>query len=529
MSRALQKAVAVMLFTSVLVVASLSMYKSGKLTSNKMQLQNAADAAAYSMALVEARDMNYAAYMNRAIVANEVAIGQMVGLASWANHFKSFADYMDSYNLYFLAPATLGASTAVITPVTTVWRTAGTTAYNVMAKIANFGTIVLHNINKFYGLSEYGYHTVSIILAVGTLDEMLDQNGPPGTKISDFGIVSLIAHVATYGVLPNLPGDQFSTAYSPTATGPYEEFAEGGYGRLSGLIRDGRDPFTKGRGWELRPPGFPIDFDVTQTFGIDIGVASVEFGFQIEFHFDLSLERKGASELRIVLPASGDVSGKNFNWSSADTTGLFIELATAMRLWAEACVVIVGCASVGIGGGFDVSNSQVTVYVEIMGDRITLLDGIPFPTSAPFASAFTEAGKTSPNNLGLTTMNLSSLGGVIDTEHYGEAANNLAAWVSPGPGGPTFPLGVQFGSDRPYDSLNRVNKSYAGLPHYVDSNYPHESFMGIGAPNLIIGLVQDEADFDKKPDVSGCCYGTDWSFSDYRGPCRWGIRRHRQI
>ena len=358
---------------------------------------------------------------------------------------------------------------------------------------------------------------------------MLDQNGPPGTKISDFGIVSLIAHVATYGVLPNLPGDQFSTAYSPTATGPYEEFAEGGYGRLSRLIRDGRDPFTKGRGWELRPPGFPIDFDVTQTFGIDIGVASVEFGFQIEFHFDLSLERKGASELRIVLPASGDVSGKNFNWSSADTTGLFIELATAMRLWAEACVVIVGCASVGIGGGFDVSNSQVTVYVEIMGDRITILDGIPFPTSAPFASAFTEAGKTSPNNLGLTTMNLSSLGGVIDTEHYGEAANNLAAWVSPGPGGPTFPLGVQFGSDRPYDSLNRVNKSYAGLPHYVDSNYPHESFMGIGAPNLIIGLVQDEADFDKKSDGSGCCYGTDWSFSDYRGPCRWGIRRHRQI
>ena len=74
-------------------------------------------------------------------------------------------------------------------------------------------------------------------------------------------------------------------------------------------------------------------------------------------------------------------------------------------------------------------------------------DGIPFPTSAPFASGFAEVGKTTPNNLGLTTMNLASLGGVIETDHYGEAANNLAAWVSPGPGGPTFPLGIQFASD----------------------------------------------------------------------------------
>ena len=272
-----------MLFMSVLVVGGLAMYKSGKLTSNKMQMQNAADAAAYSMALVEARDMNYAAYMNRAIVANEVAIGQIVGLASWAAHFKSFADYMDSYNLYFLAPATLGASTAVITPVTSVWRGVGTTAFNVMSKIANFGTIVLHNINKFYGLSEYGYHTVSVIFAVGTLEEMLEQNGPPGAKISDFGIVALIAHISTYGVLPNLPGDQFSTAYSPTSTAPYEEFAQGGYGRLSALIRDGRDPFTKGRGWELRPPGFPIDFDITQTFGIDIGVPRLNLDFKLSF------------------------------------------------------------------------------------------------------------------------------------------------------------------------------------------------------------------------------------------------------
>jgi hypothetical protein len=46
-----------------------------------MELQNAADGVAYSVAIPEARDLNFMAYTNRAMVANEVAIGQAVGLA----------------------------------------------------------------------------------------------------------------------------------------------------------------------------------------------------------------------------------------------------------------------------------------------------------------------------------------------------------------------------------------------------------------------------------------------------------------
>ncbi len=41
-----QAAVITNLFLLVVVIAGLSMYKSGKLTTDKMQLQNAADAAA---------------------------------------------------------------------------------------------------------------------------------------------------------------------------------------------------------------------------------------------------------------------------------------------------------------------------------------------------------------------------------------------------------------------------------------------------------------------------------------------------
>ena len=96
----------VVLFLPVVVLSLVFLYKAGRITSEKMELQNAADAAAFSVAVVEARDLNYMAYTNRAMVANEVAIGQLVGLASWARHWRSFSDYIRAYNRLVLAPIT---------------------------------------------------------------------------------------------------------------------------------------------------------------------------------------------------------------------------------------------------------------------------------------------------------------------------------------------------------------------------------------------------------------------------------------
>jgi hypothetical protein len=317
----------VLVFSAILLVSAFALFKAGKITTNKMQLQNAADAAAFSMSTVEARDLNFAAYMNRAIVANEVGIGQFVGLASWAYHFKSFADYLDFYDYTIFAPLTLGSSTGIIKPITTPWRTpAGTTAIKIMSKIANVATIVLHNVNKVYGIAEVGYHTVSIFFALGALNDVIDDNGPPGTKISDFGILSLFAHIATYGVIPPLPGDQWAKAHLPTKKIKKEELDDSAYARLAALIRDSRDPFTAERGWSL--PLIPhIGFETPEIppFWVDAGFIAWESGFHVAL--DFALERKGGSELRILLPKTGKGKvGQTANWSSADTTGLAIDL-----------------------------------------------------------------------------------------------------------------------------------------------------------------------------------------------------------
>ena len=65
---------------AVLIVACVMfflVFNSGRAVNEKINLVNAADAAAYSGAQIAARHLNFMAYTNRAMVANEAAIGHL--------------------------------------------------------------------------------------------------------------------------------------------------------------------------------------------------------------------------------------------------------------------------------------------------------------------------------------------------------------------------------------------------------------------------------------------------------------------
>jgi hypothetical protein len=81
-------------FVAVLSVGVLVMFSNQQSLARKTQLVNAADAAAYSVAVQQARVLNFAAYGNRARVANEVAVAQMVGMYSWLNQVNKTARNM---------------------------------------------------------------------------------------------------------------------------------------------------------------------------------------------------------------------------------------------------------------------------------------------------------------------------------------------------------------------------------------------------------------------------------------------------
>ena len=75
-----------LLLMASLMAGFLLVFDTGQLVTAKLRLQGAADAAAYSAAQWQARTLNYQAYVNRAMVANEVAIAQSVSLRSWSRY-----------------------------------------------------------------------------------------------------------------------------------------------------------------------------------------------------------------------------------------------------------------------------------------------------------------------------------------------------------------------------------------------------------------------------------------------------------
>ncbi|GAA3968856.1 Tad domain-containing protein [Allohahella marinimesophila] len=71
------------LFMATVCLAFLQIYDTGKISLEKTRLQNIADSAAYSAAVLQARELNFHSYMNRAMVVNQSAIGQMVAISSY--------------------------------------------------------------------------------------------------------------------------------------------------------------------------------------------------------------------------------------------------------------------------------------------------------------------------------------------------------------------------------------------------------------------------------------------------------------
>jgi hypothetical protein len=82
------------LFVLVGGLASLFfLFNTGQLTREKTKLVNTSDAVAYSAGVMNARALNFQAYTNRAMVANTVAIAQLVSLSSWVQYAGNAATY----------------------------------------------------------------------------------------------------------------------------------------------------------------------------------------------------------------------------------------------------------------------------------------------------------------------------------------------------------------------------------------------------------------------------------------------------
>ncbi|MFM0194875.1 pilus assembly protein TadG-related protein [Paraburkholderia strydomiana] len=84
-----QALVPALLFLLIGCIGLYVAFNSFQMTSAKIKLQNTADAAAYSAAVLQARDYNFSAYTNRAMIANQVTAAQVVALKSWIDELDA--------------------------------------------------------------------------------------------------------------------------------------------------------------------------------------------------------------------------------------------------------------------------------------------------------------------------------------------------------------------------------------------------------------------------------------------------------
>lgn len=311
------QAIAFVLVTTVIVLLGVVlMYNVSQLTTQKMKLQNTADAAAYSGAVTEARDYNFTAYANRAMVANQVAIAQIVGLTSWSRNldsaFKSgpmawMPETMANLSfLSFMYTIPANIIKAISGPLKTGVETAG--------KILTIALDVLIA-GLYYATT--AYHAAMVLTVPQTVSDVVTANDPDAQVSLSLTQIGFAAkHLVDWY---NFTTDGITRSYDATATtgGKLDSVTSGAQDRMANVIYNSQDGFysrTMNPGdhrsypWTSVPVLSPFLIDPTKFF--------IPFNNGPALMF---MYHSGGTELKTATTGGK----KHRQWAALDATGLF--------------------------------------------------------------------------------------------------------------------------------------------------------------------------------------------------------------
>ncbi len=215
------------------VVGALMLFNTGQVASDKMRLANAADAAAYSGALWQARALNYQAYSNRAMVANQVAIGQAVSLNSWMNYAAVTSEHI----------ATALKPVPVLNIVTSGIQ-AGVAAADTVVSLSTQAMLTLSTVaTKALSSSQNAMIAAAGYSSSDVMSVVASTTDPRFTTNSRYGIQATGQNV--------LEWLSFNEQYTKKDKPAMKE--------RQSLIMASRDRFTRQRNWDLFGTWMPID------------------------------------------------------------------------------------------------------------------------------------------------------------------------------------------------------------------------------------------------------------------------------
>jgi Flp pilus assembly protein TadG len=299
----------------VLCVGVIVVFNTGQAVSKKVQLTNTADAAAYSAAIQQARAYNLIAYMNRAEVANEVAVAQMTSWYSWMNFTlrgtDNFKDAVQGIAIIFdisVVGAEVGAALQEVVAVLNEVKTVVQTLRDAMQPAFSAGVTAIASINHAYSLASQGIAQIESQEVLKLVPEVVKRNTDGRATIGARGY-TLLEQGA-------LEARSFVTRYTIPTSGARSAGAD----RFANVVMEARDGFSRERSggiWIVHKRGGTDLVDYNNWVAVDT--------LNIEFHIlfikiSIPLAWGGGAAVNSSLRSFRSVATPGFNngrgWNS---------------------------------------------------------------------------------------------------------------------------------------------------------------------------------------------------------------------
>lgn len=211
------------------------LFNTGQTATDKARIVNTADSAAYSGLLWQARAMNFTAYTNRAMVANQVAMGQAVSLNSWSAYLAKTGENL---NDWFGWIPYVGAVTNVVDQVATIIDT-------VLDPVTQGMMTVLNLLNKGLGFAQEGVYLMAFIATPDVVNSVVKTNDTKSQNLRWETVFSLGSTALNMYDWSNL-SQKYDTDHDLAMN---ERFH---------IINASKDMFTKERDWRFFDDFLPV-------------------------------------------------------------------------------------------------------------------------------------------------------------------------------------------------------------------------------------------------------------------------------
>jgi len=207
------------------VVGAFVLFNTGQVAVNKQRLSDAADSAAYSGMVWQARALNFQAYTNRAMIANDVTIGQAVSLTSWSTYSAIASDNIATVT----DPVPIVGQ--IIRSIAQIFKTVN----SVIEPVSDAIVSVVGVINGVIGVAQESMFASAFMATPDIVDKVAKASDDNFEAVSGYAIAGLFNNLNSW--------QAFTEEYSHDDIEAMRERTD--------LVSQSRDDFATNRRWKF--------------------------------------------------------------------------------------------------------------------------------------------------------------------------------------------------------------------------------------------------------------------------------------